>query len=60
MITQMRENPVSHGWLLDKYSIVLKDNFQSQWEVEASFWTQSWDMGVYPMAISQTERDKIP
>ena len=48
-------NPISHGWLLNKHFILSKGNSKQNKTVK--IWP--WDMGIYSMAISQSEHDKI-
>ena len=49
-------NLISNGWLLDKYLFYRK-------AVSAKirgYRSWIWDMGIYSMAIEQSERDKFP
>ena len=53
-------NHIFHEWLLDKYLILSKGHSQLKWQVKESLWTQPWDMRIFPVAISQSKRDKFP
>ena len=51
---------MSHGWLLGKHFIPSKGIFWLKQKLKEPFSAQPRDMGIYPIAISQSERDKFP